>query len=508
MKDMFMDNLKKVIRIFSVLSFSFVCINRAYALTGIVNTPAARVREKPSTNSEIIETIYEDDEVEIVEEEDNWYKVKVNGNTGYVSKPLIKASNESASLTATNTNTNTASTNTSSNNAKTNTSKENTNTNKATNTENTNTAENTNTSKDTNTVEENTTNSDGTENSEFNKVINRDAILRLLPNFGSNELRVLTKDVELKVEKELNKWAKITLSDNTSGWVLKNSISDRKVSNTENDNTSKENTNTNTSNTNTSSEDTNKVANNTTNTNANTTNTTGKNTANTSSSNNTVADNTSVEKNSKGKVNVETANVREKPSTSSNIIERLDEGDEVTILEQEGDWYKITSSKVSSGYVSKNLITIFSSDVSSRSSQESRDEAIKISENSTNGAEVVEFAKNCLGASYVLGGKTPETGFDCSGFTRYVFKNFGYSLGTVASEQDSVGTAIKREDLKPGDLILFYNEEKTKIGHTGIYIGNNEFIHAANPERGVVIDNLETTSYYSERFVSARRIVE
>lgn len=120
----------------------------------------------------------------------------------------------------------------------------------------------------------------------------------------------------------------------------------------------------------------------------------------------------------------------------------------------------------------------------------------------------MEFAKKYLGFSYVLGGKTPETGFDCSGFTAYIFKNFGYTLGSIAADQDSVGKTIERTDLQPGDLILFQNEEKTKIGHTGIYIGNNEFIHAANPDRGVVIDNLETMSYYNERFVTARRIVE
>ena len=57
------------------------------------------------------------------------------------------------------------------------------------------------------------------------------------------------------------------------------------------------------------------------------------------------------------------------------------------------------------------------------------------------------------------------------------------------------------------DAFFSLNEEKTGIGHTGIYIGNGEFIHSANPQRGVVIDNLNTNSYYSERFVSARRIV-
>lgn len=62
--------------------------------------------------------------------------------------------------------------------------------------------------------------------------------------------------------------------------------------------------------------------------------------------------------------------------------------------------------------------------------------------------------------------------------------------------------------MKIGDLIIFYNEEKSNVGHTAIYIGDGNFIHSANPERGVVIDNLNTNTYYNERFISARRIVD
>ena len=122
--------------------------------------------------------------------------------------------------------------------------------------------------------------------------------------------------------------------------------------------------------------------------------------------------------------------------------------------------------------------------------------------------ELVEFAKQYLGYSYVSGGHSPETGFDCSGFTRYIFGQFGYSLGATAASQTSVGTEVAREDLQIADLILYYDEGMTKIGHVGIYIGDGNFIHSANPKRGVVIDNLNTNSYYSKRFVTARRIVE
>ena len=107
-----------------------------------------------------------------------------------------------------------------------------------------------------------------------------------------------------------------------------------------------------------------------------------------------------------------------------------------------------------------------------------------------------------------FGCSTPESGFDCSGFTRYVFGHFGYTLGRVAADQTSLGEVIERADLQTGDLLLFYDAGKNKIGHCGIYIGNGEFIHSANPQRGVVTDNLNTNSYYSQRFVTARRIIE
>lgn len=71
-----------------------------------------------------------------------------------------------------------------------------------------------------------------------------------------------------------------------------------------------------------------------------------------------------------------------------------------------------------------------------------------------------------------------------------------------------MGEEIGRENIEPGDLILFYDEGKSKIGHTGIYIGDGNFVHAANASRGVVTDNLNTNSYYNSRFITAKRIVE
>lgn len=448
----------KIISAFFVILLVLLSSNVAFADTGIVNTPAARIREKASKDAEILTRAYEDDEVEILGEEGDWYQVKVNGKTGYVSKSLIKKKESSSNNEVENTVSDNKTNETTSENQE---------------------------------VPKEATNNETTISSKT--TISEDTVARIMPNFASNELVLLTKGTEIEVVREINNWTEIIVSGRKA-WILKNKVNvGAVVPNEEPENTTPEPNTTKPENT---------VAENNSVENTNTTN------------QNTTTENTSSEaRNMKGIINVETANVRAKAESSSKIIDKLDEDDEVTIIAEEGDFYKITTSKIESGYVAKRLVTV--SEVSSRGTvevretvEETKTEASAIQNTDNKGLEVIEFAKQYLGYDYVLGGKTPETGFDCSGFTRYVFKNFGYSLGTVAADQNSLGTEIDKNNLKEGDLILFYNEENTKIGHTGIYIGNNEFIHAANPERGVVIDNLVTNSYYSTRFVTARRIVE
>ena len=119
----------------------------------------------------------------------------------------------------------------------------------------------------------------------------------------------------------------------------------------------------------------------------------------------------------------------------------------------------------------------------------------------------MEFAKKYVGYPYVWGGTSPS-GFDCSGFTYYVFKQFGYSLNRTAAAQLSNGYAVSMADLQPGDLVLFGGTYASSAAatHVGIYIGGGQFIHAANSGTGVVISAL-SESYYASRFVGGRRIV-
>lgn len=119
------------------------------------------------------------------------------------------------------------------------------------------------------------------------------------------------------------------------------------------------------------------------------------------------------------------------------------------------------------------------------------------------GIDVVSFACRYVGYPYAWAGKDPSTGFDCSGFVWYVYSTFGYDLNRVASAQAQNGLHVDASDLRMGDILCFYTYG-SYIGHSGIYIGNGKFIHAANSATGVVITDLDSYAY---RYFEARRII-
>lgn len=119
----------------------------------------------------------------------------------------------------------------------------------------------------------------------------------------------------------------------------------------------------------------------------------------------------------------------------------------------------------------------------------------------TLGEKIVAKAEMYLGAPYVWGGNSPS-GFDCSGFTQYVFAQFGISLPHSAAAQAQMGTPVSKADLQPGDLVFF--NTSGGISHVGIYIGGDKFIDAASSD--VEIDNVDDPYYWSSRFVCACRI--
>ena len=118
---------------------------------------------------------------------------------------------------------------------------------------------------------------------------------------------------------------------------------------------------------------------------------------------------------------------------------------------------------------------------------------------------LIKFATSLLGSKYRHGGESPK-GFDCSGFIRYVYKQFGVDLVHSSSGQfKGLSEKVDKADLTAGDLVFFGSSSKN-INHVGIYIGNNEFIHASTPKTGVIISSL-SESYYSSRYQGARRVI-
>lgn len=107
-------------------------------------------------------------------------------------------------------------------------------------------------------------------------------------------------------------------------------------------------------------------------------------------------------------------------------------------------------------------------------------------------------------APYVFGGSSPS-GFDCSGLTSYVFGQTGVYLPHSSTAQASMGTAVSRGNLRPGDLVFFRGQSGAGIGHVGIYIGNGQMIHASVPGTTISVTSINL-QYFSSRYVTARRI--
>lgn len=189
-----------------------------------------------------------------------------------------------------------------------------------------------------------------------------------------------------------------------------------------------------------------------------------------------------------GKVTASSLNVRSQPDTDSAKVGSLKSGKIVQILGQtQSGWYQIEN-----GYISAEYVVLVDAAEATKSSK---------------GQEIAAYALQFVGYPYVYGGSSPS-GFDCSGFTSYVYRQFGYSLNRSAASQLSNGTPVSMSELQPGDLVLF---KKSGTGskaasHVGIYIGNNQFVHASTSTVGVIVSSL-SEAYYTSGFVGGRRIV-
>lgn len=113
--------------------------------------------------------------------------------------------------------------------------------------------------------------------------------------------------------------------------------------------------------------------------------------------------------------------------------------------------------------------------------------------------EILKAAYRSLGIGYRWGGNTPREGFDCSGLTKFTHKNVNLSIPRTALEQSKASRTIKRQELKPGDMIFFRTSGKS-VNHVGIYVGDGKFIHAASGGGKVTLDDLRR-AYWQQRLV-------
>ncbi|GLC28894.1 NlpC/P60 family protein [Clostridium omnivorum] len=193
--------------------------------------------------------------------------------------------------------------------------------------------------------------------------------------------------------------------------------------------------------------------------------------------------------NTTGVVTATQLNVRTGPSTSYSIMHLLWQGNRVKVIGESQGFYKIMLSDGRIGWVSKTYLNLDISEAQRK---------INI---------VVSTAKSLLGTPYVWGGESPsEGGFDCSGFTQYVYKTAGYSLNRISSEQATQGIYVSKTNLQPGDLLFFSLAGDGRISHVGIYIGDGKMIHS--PKTGDVVKTTDiTTSYWQSHYITARRII-
>lgn len=184
-----------------------------------------------------------------------------------------------------------------------------------------------------------------------------------------------------------------------------------------------------------------------------------------------------------GLVMTSSLNIRSGPSTDYDRVGSLKVGNVITIIGKSGNWYKITAGKVT-GYVSAKYVT-----------------PMNELESSPVGEAAAALAKSLIGAPYVYGAEGPKS-FDCSGLIYYIFEQLGYKLGRTATQQYQInGEFVAFEDLEPGDLIFIFNPKYDKSGgtkpvtHVGIYVGDDQFIHASTSGDCVKYSDLYGSHY-------------
>ena len=209
-------------------------------------------------------------------------------------------------------------------------------------------------------------------------------------------------------------------------------------------------------------------------------------------SNNTSSSNQSNVSNKIGTVNTSSLNVRKGAGTNYSTVGSLKSGQKVGILSTSNGWYNVVLPSGSKGWVSSKYIKVSNGDPYS------------VVQKSNAATKAVALAKKQLGKPYGWGAEGPNS-FDCSGLTYYVYKQNGITLPRASKSQASAGKSVSKSNLKAGDLV-FFNTNGKGISHVGLYIGDGKMIHSTKPGDVVKTTSINS-SYYKNKFVTARRIV-
>ena len=433
-------NIKSIV-LFAILGIvALFFINMSFAANNAkINVETANLRETADADGKILKQLSLNDEVELVEKSGEWYKVKSNDITGYIRQDLLLIKEEVTDNNITN-----------------NPIVENTTSTANTAVEN---AETTKAENDAGNVKE-----------EKTKIVSEDTKLKIVPAINATDIVEVKANQEVTIIETINNWVCIQ-TGNTKGWIRSEKLKVKEEQKVEEKQEEQE----------TEQEEKNKEE--------------------------ATVQETKIKTQF---IASETVNLRKEPNTSSEIVSKLSLNMAVDVYSENSGWSKV---KVSGkeGYISSSLL----SDKKKESSRAA--ETPRTSENTTtttdtttttssapasqNGGSVVETAKSYIGSSYVYGASGPSS-FDCSGFTSYIYKQYGVSLNRTAAGQYSNGTAVSKDELQPGDLVMF---GKSGINHVGIYIGGGQMVHAANPSRGVTTDTINS-GYYYNNYVGARRV--
>ena len=455
---------KEVVTGAIVLLISLICTTKSIGTTAIVNTDTLKLRKEASTSSTVLELLNQGEKLEIIEQSGDWYKVKVNKITGFVHKDYIKVDEATETKTEEPKSENT-------------TSSENTVQNEVTNS----TVEKTNTSlnetvEDVNEAYNNTAKEEKSKTSIIGEqTLKTEANAYILPLINSSKIGNLKKDAKVTVLDEVEGWAYIQ-TDEIGAWIRTAAINIQE---------------------------------------ANAENTAGSGKADNEETTNNNEPQEQEIANKVMYVNSASIYVRKGPATTYEAVDTLILNNQVTVTAESGDWYKVSLANGTQGYIAKRLLSASKTETTSRGAEErtaeeeaSNEEVANAqSEEASKGEQIAEYAKQFLGCKYVYGASGPST-FDCSGFTMYVYKNFGISLSHSARAQASNGTYVSKENLQPGDLVFFKDYETMDgIGHCGIYIGNGEFIHASSGTGYCVKISTLLSGSYNTRYETARRLI-